>query len=133
MGDQVSSDKDPIAQESLDPIALGLSASQKVVLNTLSEEEDEERAPLFEQEQMDTDFDLNLSPDEHVGVASASSPSELILQFYDLMDQMVSTLSPLLVSVEETSHTVFNILGATSRNRPSLSVLVGPSQPAKTV
>lgn len=54
----VSSDKDPVSQQSLDLVAPDPLAAQAMVPDTLSEKKDEEIAPLFEQEQMDTDFDV---------------------------------------------------------------------------
>lgn len=50
-------------------------------------------------------------PDEHVGVASAYLPSEDAMQFHNLVDRVVSFLNLPAVPVEETFHTVFNMLG----------------------
>lgn len=69
-------------------------------------------------------------PDEHEDVASASSPSEDALQFRGLM---VAALNLPLLTLEETSHPVFDFLGATSRNRSLLPTLDGLLQPAKAV
>lgn len=44
-----------------------------VVPDILSEEEEEVVMPLFEQGQVDTDFDPDLSPDEHMDIGAASS------------------------------------------------------------
>lgn len=43
-----------------------LVTSQTVVLGILSEEEDEERAPHFDQGQLEIDLKPDLLPDEHV-------------------------------------------------------------------
>lgn len=107
------------AEKSLNLIPLDLSASQTMVRDTLSEDDDEEISPLFEQECANTDYDPDLSPDKHVRVASASAsfPSEDALWFHDLLDQMLSTVNLPSVSVEGTSHSVFDILRATSKSR----------------
>lgn len=53
--------------QSLDVIPLDMSAVQAVVPDTLSEEEDVETVLVQKKEIMDTDFDPDFSPDEHVG------------------------------------------------------------------
>lgn len=122
-----------MAKQSSDQVPPDPSVAYTVVSDMLFEEKDEETAPLFDQEQMDTDFHPHLLPDEHVGVTSASSHSEDALQWNELVDCMVVTLHLPLVAVEEISHAVFYILVATSMNRMLLPILNGLLQPAKTV
>lgn len=65
-------------------------------------------------------------------VASASSPSEDVLQFPDLVDHKIATLNLPSGAVEETSHEVFDNFGATSVNR-SLPILDRLLQPIKVI
>lgn len=59
----------------------------------LSQKEGEEVVPLFEHQHLETDYELDLSPDEHVGVDLACSHSMDATQFHDLVDCMESTLN----------------------------------------
>lgn len=73
------------------------------------------------------------SPDDRAGVSSASTPSDHVVLFHKLVGQMSRTLEIPLISIKESSYSVFDSLGAASKQRVTLPLLEGLSQPAKTI
>lgn len=115
------------AQQSLDPVSLDLSEAQMVVPDTLSEEADEERVCSFLRRNK---WAFTLIPicylvNTQVQLLPPTLPSKDTLQFYDFFDHMVVRINLTLIAMEEISHPVFDILGATSMNSMSLPTLSG--------
>lgn len=109
--------------------------SPTVVPETLYIEEEEGDSPRqMNIQHHEQELAGDSSPDENVGVLSASSPSEDATQFQELVNRTVTILNIPSVAVEEAPHPVPDILDTTSSNKVySCPILEGLWQPGISV